>query len=196
VLDRSRSMEGLEHEVNVVAGGLADALHQVGCPVMVVGFTSFGGEDPLRKPTHAPTPVYGFTDAVVHLELYKDWTEPMSVAVWSRVARKAMCGGTPMGHGVEVALRGLRTSADPHRVVIVITDGMPDDPEVVRRQQRVAAEAGIIVIGVEVSEAPEGVEALFEHALRAPGGAGLAGRLVKVLESIVFSAGMPVGRFA
>ena len=187
VVDRSGSMAPVEWSVNVAAAGVADALHQAGCPVMVVGFTSFEGCDLPGQPKQAAAPVYTFREATVYLELYKDWREPMSAAVWSRIAKPAHRGGTPMGDGIEVALRGLRACTDRYRVVLVITDGMPDDPEVVRWQQRVAAEQGIAVIGVEVSEAPQSVAALFEHAVRAPDADRLDIRLVRVLESIVFS---------
>ena len=194
VVDRSGSMERLAESVNVAAGGVADALHQVGCPVMMVGFTSYVGVVLPGEPKFMDRPVFAFRDARVCLELYKDWNEPMSAAVWSRLAHLPHGGGTPMGDGIEVALRGLRTCTDRHRVVLVITDGMPDDDEVVRRQQRVAAEEGIIVIGVEVSEAPEGVAALFKHSVIAPFADGLGERLVRRLESIVFSDNPPPRR--
>jgi len=95
-------------------------------------------------------------------------------------------GGTPLSDGIQYALQELSTRPERHRVVLVITDGMPDNSAVVRRQIRIAAEAGIHVVGVGISSGCYAVKTLFPEHVAVTDLRELPQELLKVLDGIMF----------
>ena len=71
-------------------------------------------------------------------------------------------------------------------MILVVTDGMPDNPEVVRRQIRIAAEAGIHIVGVGISSGCAPVKKLFPEHVVVPDIASLPTELLGVLTKIMF----------
>lgn len=184
VVDLSGSMVIIQPQVSLAAAAVADALCALRCPVQVVGFS---GVDPRAQPEEAVHLAHAHRKNPVRLELFKDWREPMNNAVWSRLGAMTCDGGTPMADGLEWALRGLRGSREPYRVVFVLTDGAPDNEAVVRWQLRSAVEADILVVGVGLDRgARDGVAALFPYHVVVERLADLADGLLGFLERLVF----------
>lgn len=195
VVDESWSMEGAEI-VNATMGSLvvADSLDTLGSPCLVVGprnggrdydraghthsleWGAMGGEDASR---------YHRDDGVI-IDVFKDWEESMTRA-WPRFGRIQANGGTPLSDGIQYALQELQYREERFRVVLVMTDGLPNCPAVVKRQIRLAAKAGVYIVGVGIGSATRrGVEGLFPLRVVVDRLGDLPQALMGVLEGIVF----------
>ena len=73
-------------------------------------------------------------------------------------------GGTPMADGVQFGMQALSDRPERHRVLFVLTDGEPDWEHrgVMRRQIRLAREAGIEVVGIGIDSGCYGVTQTFD----------------------------------
>ena len=194
VVDESWSMDGPEI-INATKGCLvvADSLDMLGSPCLVVGPRD-GGRDYDRRdrPHHEYINWDGEDDpnryhrtSGVIIDVFKDWTESMTKA-WGRFGRIQAEGSTPLSDGIQYGLQELAVRPERHRVVLVMTDGVPNNQAVVRRQIRKAAEAGIWVVGVGIGTGTRrGVEKLFPLNVCCEI-ADLPGELMRVLEGIVF----------
>ena len=117
--------------------------------------------------------------------VFKDWkekTRDVADRFWSYNAS----GGTPLSDGIQFALEQISTREEKHRLVLVITDGIPNCPEVVTRQIRLAEEAGIKVVGVGIGWGCDGVRGLFPDNVVVENVADLPRALVDKVESLVF----------
>jgi uncharacterized protein with von Willebrand factor type A (vWA) domain len=93
-----------------------------------------------------------------------------------------------MADGIQFALDSLNGRKEGHRFVFVITDGAPDGGHepVIRRQVRLAKEAGIQVVGVGMGAwGAQGVQALFDESVYSEDLAALPHMLVKKLNDLI-----------
>ena len=179
VLDESGSMSRLVKLVAKAAIGVADALDGLGCPVQVIGPRSGADWVAEARGCHRYQSV--------HIDVFKDWHESMSKAL-PRFSHVRADGSTPLEDGIQHALRELNGRSEAHRIILVITDGAPDNSAVVRRQIRLAKEAGIQIVGVAIGTGCHySVKSLFpDHILVGHELEDLGVRLVAHLESVVF----------
>ena len=124
----------------------------------------------------------------VAYDLFKDWDESLRhKKVVARFAGYRATGGTPLSDGVAFALQSIGERPERHRVIVVLTDGVPNEKAVMRRLVRQAHEAGIWVIGVGIGSGTEQVRTLYPdknvvvNTLR-----DLPRELLAQIESVVF----------
>ena len=185
VIDESYSMRG-SLQVGAARGALviADAMDLLGSPCQVVGprdgTGGYGWGHNYGNSSHPPHR----TDPV-RIDMFKDWNEPMTQA-FPRFGNVKADGGTPLSDGIQYSLQELNLRTERFRVCMVITDGCPNNQNVVRRQIRLAAEAGVFVIGIAIGGADRAVKRLFPLNCCVRGISSLPQALMGVLEQIVF----------
>jgi len=194
VIDQSGSMNG-QNQVYASMGALAIAepLDKLGAPVMVCGprngryiYGTPEDDQEIRSTTG-----YGKRDKYhrnhgVHIDVFKDWSEPMNRCL-PRFASVLAQGGTPLSDGIQYAMQELSDRTEVHRVIIVLTDGAANCPRVVNRQIRLAKEAGIHVIGVGIGSHCVSVEYQFpENNIQIPDVTELPKKLLSILDGIMF----------
>lgn len=173
--DESGSMYGKELTAAATAMvAIAEAFDSLGSPVMCCGPRDGGrgvpntqhdrrGDDQIRNQTGMPggadTAQY-HRDWPVAIDLFKDWDEPFR-SVKRRFSAYSAIGSTPLSDGLQYALDSISDRPERHRVVLVLTDGEPNQRAVVKRQIRLAKEAGVTVIGVGISDGCYRVPSLF-----------------------------------
>lgn len=190
VIDESGSMSGDRLAAGLAALTIASSLESLGSPCLVVGprngqynyggsmYNDPGYRDGENKPNF-------HRDSGTIIDVFKDWEEPMTRCV-GRFAKVQATGGTPLEDGIQYALQALNTRKERHRVVLVITDGCPDNPDVTRYQIRVAGEAGVQIVGVGISYACKQVEDLFPLNVLVPEVKELPVKLLGILSGIMF----------
>ena len=117
--------------------------------------------------------------------VFKDWkekTKDVAERFWTYNAT----GGTPLSDGIQFALEQINQREEKHRLILVITDGIPNCPDVVRRQIRLANEAGVKVVGVGIGWGCGGVKGLFPDNVVVEDVQDLPRELVDKVESLVF----------
>jgi len=119
--------------------------------------------------------------------IFKDWKEKTK-DVANRFWTYNATGGTPLSDGIQFALEQINEREEKHRLILVITDGVPNCPDVVRRQIRLAEEAGIKIVGVGIGWGCHGVEGLFPDNVVVDNVQDLPRELVDKVESLVFPA--------
>jgi hypothetical protein len=191
VIDESGSMSRLRERAAMAALAIATPLDELGSPCLVVGprngrgsyYNSYGygAEDTRTDNGRARFHRY---DGIV-IDVFKDWDEPMRRAL-SRFPNVRATGGTPLSDGIQYALQSLSERPERHRVVLVVTDGAPNNPAVVRRQIRLAAEQGVIVVGVGISGGCRAVVNLFPVHVAVPKLSELPREVLGILDSIMF----------
>lgn len=188
VIDESSSMGG-SLQVAAAKGALvvADALDVLGSPCLVLGprngyGAGYGYGYSSTPVPHSDHPYHRHSP--VALDIFKDWHEKMET-VWPRFGHVQATGGTPLEDGIQYALQELNTRTERFRVVLVMTDGCPDNSQVCRRQIRLAAESGVFVIGVGIGHVPS-VSTLFPLNVVVSNIAELPTALMRVLEMIIF----------
>ena len=191
VIDQSGSMSNLRMQVAKAAVAISSALDQVGSPCLVVGPRGSWGSRhnktvDLADYTRPDGSERFHRSSGITIDVFKDWHESLA-AVLPRFARVQATGTTPLSDGIQYAMQELNTRPERHRVVMVITDGEPNCENVVRRQVRLAQEAGVQIIGVGIDQGGcAAVPALFPTHVLAPDVEGLPTMLLGVLTSIVF----------
>jgi hypothetical protein len=204
VIDQSGSMQGREqHAAAVSALALAESFDSLNAPVMVCGPRN-GGRDVRRadsgyegdyyyEDSHDGVASHGNpstlrhhrTDAVA-IDLFKDWNESFKQTK-HRFSSVQATGSTPLSDGIQFAMQELNTRPERHRIIIVLTDGCPDNQYVVTRQIRLAREAGITIIGVGISGAEYYLPQLFvDHHIVVENLIELPKRMMEVVGAIVF----------
>ena len=108
-----------------------------------------------------------------------------------RFTKVKATGGTPMCDGIQFALQALSARKERHRILLVITDGEPDwgHSPVIRRQQRLAREAGIALVGVGIDYGCRSVESLYEKHVLVEDVSKLPEQLLKTINDLVFPRG-------
>jgi hypothetical protein len=209
VIDQSGSMSG-SCRVAAAKGAIAIAspLDILGSPCLVVGPRNGGngygyqmwgdhgddyydvvkdenGQPVLDEYGNQQTKPLFHRDGGVIIDVFKDWDDRMT-NVLDRFGRVQACGSTPLCDGIQYAMQELSLRPERFRVIFVITDGYPDQPDVVRRQIRVAAEAGVFVVGVGIDGAGYAVKRLFPIHVVVDKLPDLPNELLKVLDGIMF----------
>ncbi len=204
VIDESGSMCGHEqHAAAVSAIALAESFDSLNAPVMVCGPRNGGrgvrggrstwSDDYYAEDSHQgetercveTTVTYHRHDKVV-IDLFKDWHESFK-AVKHRFASVQATGSTPLSDGIQFAMQELNRRPERHRIIVVLTDGCPDNSAVVKRQIRLAKEAGITIIGVGISGAEHYLPGLFvDHHIVVDDLNMLPKRMMEVVGAIVF----------
>ena len=195
--DESGSMQGRPAQAAATAMiALAESFDSLGCPVMCCGprngrrttgeyadeaFLEGVGESVNNSSTY-------HRHHSSRIDLFKDWHESFRQCK-DRFGSYTASGGTPLSDGIQYALRALNERTERFRVVVVLTDGEPDysHTPVVRRQIRLAREAGIHVIGVGIEGAEYSVPALFpDNHIVVEDLQQLPKRMMAAVEGIVF----------
>ena len=178
VIDESGSMSGLRKDTVKGAVAIADALSSLGCPVLAIGPRNHSGycaENASGCHRYQP----------VRIDVFKDWNESMTTAL-PRFPSITATGGTPLEDGIQYALQELNKRPERHRIVLTITDGVPDNPQVVRNQIRVSADAQIKIVGIGLGYAGDSVGHLFPEHLSVPKIENLPAMLASYLEGVMF----------
>jgi uncharacterized protein YegL len=99
----------------------------------------------------------------IEYPIFKQWEEPF-VSAKQRFESIEAWGSTPMADGVQYGLSALSPRREAHRVLLVVTDGQPDQDHipVMCRQFRLAREAGVHIIGFGVGRHAKYVNEIFE----------------------------------
>jgi len=201
VLDESGSMSALTAKVGQAALAIAEPLDVLGSPCLVVGPRD-AGRDFVRNYEGTPSDYYendGKKDQYgnpisrfhrlshVVIDVFKGWDESMTVAR-NRFGRVQAVGSTPLEDGIQFALQELNHRPERHRVVLVITDGSPNNSNVVRHQIRLAEKAGVHIVGVGVDAGCWNVTKLFPEHVAVLKISELPEKLLEVLDNIIFPA--------
>lgn len=164
VLDESGSMSGALRDATRVMCAITEPLDALNCPVQVSGFRD-GGAYSAPGRNSDETRDYHRTNNIVH-DVFKTFDEPLRAVRW-RFANTRATGGTPMADGVQFGLDALSQRPEGHRVLFVVTDGQPNGGHlpIIKRQCRLAKEAGIHVIGVGLGHGAQYVQNVFEDSV-------------------------------
>jgi len=163
VLDQSGSMCGNLKDATRVLCAITEPLDKLGCPVQVSGFRD--GHRHSSGNQRGDGGDYHRYNSIVH-DVFKTFDEPLRSVKW-RFANTRATGGTPMGDGVQFGLDALSGRPEGHRILFVITDGQPNGGHaaIIKRQVRLAKQAGIHVIGVGLGYGAEYVKDVFPDSV-------------------------------
>ncbi len=171
VLDESGSMDSSLRDVTRIMIALTEPFDALKCPTMVIGF-----RDGKSANRHEGGAFAGMMETVryhryegVHYDIFKMWHERFNTVKW-RFANTQARGGTPMADGIQYALRALDQRMEAHRFMFVVTDGWPNSghTEIIKRQTRIAREAGVHIIGIGMGQGARCVQTLFEDYVWVP----------------------------
>lgn len=190
VVDQSGSMSSRRTEAARALTAICAPLDEVGCPVLAVGFRNgYDYDTPDSSEQVDPSRPYHRTESI-DIDIFKSWDEPVRNCL-GRFTKVKATGGTPMSDGIQFALQALSARKERHRILLVITDGDPDHGHspVIRRQQRLAREAGIALVGVGIDYGCRSVETLYDRHVLVEDVSKLPESLLKVINDLVFPRG-------
>jgi hypothetical protein len=185
--DESGSMCGENQAAAATAMlSIADCFDALGSPVLCCGIQNGGRASGSRAERLAgkSTGLFHRRRGVVY-NLFKDWHEPIR-SCWKRFGSYDAGGGTPLSDGIQYGLRALSERQERHRVLIVLTDGQPCDGAVIKRQIRLAREAGITIIGVGIGGGCGPVRGLFPAHVVVDDLDSLPKQMINAITSVVF----------
>jgi|TARA_R110000824_G_scaffold373638_1_gene564020 Mg-chelatase subunit ChlD len=188
IVDQSGSMSRRRETAAIAMLALADGLDGVGAPVLCAGFRdiwhSQGNVD--LAPIEGTRRNFHRTSAI-GIDVFKGWEEPLRNCL-VRFPSVQATGGTPMADGVQYGLQALSERTERHRILFVLTDGEPDHQHigVMRRQIRLAREAGIEVVGIGIDDGCYGVMRTFEKGVAVSNIKELPKAILTILDEIVF----------
>lgn len=162
VIDESGSMGGHLKTATRIMTAIVEPIESLGFPTLALGIRDGSGD---TTPEGRPAQAYHRYDGVTY-DIFKLWGESFRSVRW-RFANTRATGGTPLSDGIQYALKALSARNEAHRFMFVVTDGAPNGGHtpVIRRQIRLAREAGIIIIGVGIGSGTEEVMRLFDDAV-------------------------------
>jgi cobalamin biosynthesis protein CobT len=190
VIDQSGSMQQRKTEAARALTAICAPLDEVGCPVLAVGFRSgIEHTSPESEMSVDPSRPYHRRTSV-DIDIFKGWDEPVRKCL-GRFTRLMAEGSTPMSDGIQFALQALSTRKERHRILLVITDGEPDwgHEPIIRRQQRLAREAGIALVGVGIDYGCTSVKTLYDRHVLVGDVSKLPEQLLKTINDLVFPRG-------
>ena len=190
IVDQSGSMHSRRETAAIAMMALADGLDGVGAPVLCAGFRDIWGNNygtpdvPMVQGTDGR---HFHRSGNIGIDVFKGWEEPLRKCV-ARFPSVQATGGTPMADGVQYGMQALSERPERHRVLFVLTDGEPDwdHTGVMRRQIRLAREAGIEVVGVGIDAGCYGVRRTFETGVAVENLEELPKAILSILDDIVF----------
>ncbi len=163
VVDQSGSMYDKLVPTQMGMIALANAISDIGGKCEVIGYRSGwnrhrGGGDIAGAHRDHPVTIDVFMDYGDRFHNVKD-----------RFSRLRADGYTPTADGIQYGLEGLSICTEAHRVMFVLTDGEADYTHrpVIKRQIRLAKEAGIRIIGVGLGQGTENVINEYEDSVYA-----------------------------
>ena len=164
VLDQSGSMKPLRRDATRIMMALCEPLDAMNAPTLALGFRDHYDSSSYYSSTqdtgdyHRRTPIC--------YDIFKGFNERFRAVKW-RFANTIADGGTPMSDGVQYALSALSARKEAHRILFVVTDGVPNSPheQVMNHQIRLANEAGIHVIGVGIGYGAHFVQTTFKESV-------------------------------
>ena len=168
---------------------IAVPLAELGAPCLVVGSRSGGGwgsvdnDDPGLYDADGKSRYHRYDG--VTIDVFKDWEEDMRRAL-PRFSRVQSMGSTPLSDGIQYAMQQMNSRPERHRVIFVVTDGQPDNSAVVRRQIRIAREAGVYVVGIGIDSGCWAVKDLFPTHVSVETLSELPKEMLGVLTGIMF----------
>lgn len=194
VIDQSSSMEWPRTKLQDATRcmmAITEPLDALGAAVMAAGFRDGpgiphdGGDD--TRECHR-------TEGVCY-DIFKGFNERFATVKW-RFANTRATGGTPMADGVQLGLDVLEKRPEGHRLLFIVTDGDPNylHDQVIRRQIRLATEAGIRVIGVGIGNDCKNVMRLFDDHVWSPSVREMPQMLISKLNEILDFRGLKRGR--
>ena len=189
--DQSGSMAGQNaHYAAMAMIALADSFESLGSPVMCCGVRNgnWDAKSYWNEPTKWDDSVQFHRSHPVIIDEFKGWDESMKKKhVRGRFSAYKATGSTPLSDGVQYALESISERPERHRVIVVLTDGAPDNAKAMRRLIRIAREAGIWVVGVGIGYGMDRVHDLFvDKAVVCEDPSTMPRDLLSVLEGIVF----------
>ena len=177
-LDESGSMDDSLVEASKMLLALAEPIDSIGGKVLAYGFRDgrqwVDGGQGHRE------------DCSMIYDVFKSWEERF-VTVKGRFANTIATGGTPMAEGIQFGLDNLELRTEKHRILFVLTDGEPNygHRPVIKRQIRVAKEAGIHIVGIGWGYYGRGVQTLYPDHCWADSEAEIPKLLVAKLRSLL-----------
>jgi len=191
VVDESGSMSSVRKDVTRIFCAVTEPFDGLGCATMAMGFRD--GRNGPRNLDPKDTGTYHRTEGIQY-DIFKNWNERFSAVKW-RFANTIACGGTPMADGIQFALDAISRRNEANRVIFVVTDGCPNygHEPIIKRQIRLAREAGIHIIGVGLGGGSSQVIKLFDESIHAPKVMDIPKLLVDKLNRIVDSNGLKRG---
>lgn len=96
------------------------------------------------------------------VEIYKDFDEQLNTPRLTTLGKIAAFGTTPLDDLIDYAVIRLRERKEQHKIILVLTDGEPDNTETVKFQiQTQCPKEGIVPFGVGWGQAEFAVNQLF-----------------------------------
>ena len=194
VMDESGSMaeDQLLKEATRTFMAIIEPFDSLGAATLAIGFRN--GQ--YRVSYNDATEVKGChrTDCIRY-DIFKHWNERFHNVSW-RFANTVARGGTPMADGIQLALDEISKRNEANRVIFVVTDGWPDSEHcpVIKRQIRLAREAGIRIIGVGLSFIARDAIKMFDDHVWAENVEQIPKLIVEKLNEIVDLSGKYRGR--
>lgn len=181
VLDESGSMDDWLKVASSVLFALTEPIDFLGYPTMAIGFRNGYGNAVVEENS-----CRYFRTSGSQIDIFKAFNESFR-AVSHRFAATRATGTTPMADGLQFALEALQERPETHRVIFMVTDGMPDSNHrpVIRWQLRMAKKMGIHVIGVGIGDAAKPVMGLFPESVWASNPKDLPVELLKKLNELL-----------
>lgn len=178
VVDQSGSMRDKLVATQMGMIALAQSISDIGGQVEVIGYTTGRGQH--RKTDHSQ-----HRSASVDIDVFMEYGDRFH-AVKDRFGLVKAKNLTPTADGIQYGLEGLSVRKEAHRVMFVLTDGEPDRGHrpVIKRQIRLAKEAGITIIGVGLGAGTQNVASEYDVSVYAPNMGELPRLLLEKLSDV------------
>lgn len=117
---------------------------------------------------------YGFTDDEMYIYCERNKADRYALG------STRSSGSTPTGMAMQVAGQRIRRMTQSQCLMLVLTDGEPDNHQKVKKQDKLLRKQGIIPVGVGIQDAP--VHGLFQDAVSIKDLSSLAPELGKLMK--------------
>ncbi len=186
--DQSGSMRGARARSAAMAmTAMAEAFDTLGSPIMCCGPRNGKRPSQELRTEFFEAKAQGDFHRLrgTRIDLFKGWDESFRTCR-DRFGSYTATGGTPLSDGIQYAMQELSQREERYRVILVLTDGVPNCERVVRRQIRLAAEAGVFVVGVGIGSDCNAVKGLFPLHITVPDVTTLAKKMMETISTIAF----------
>ena len=182
VVDESGSTKNMGEWLSAIPLMVAGVFDTTGSASAIIGVSTGGDSSVMANPRE-----YSRVHSLV-VSIFKGFGEPFQTAI-SRMGSVRSEGGTPLGDGVEVAWGMLSRRGERHKLIVVVTDGKPNNvPDCVHKVGE-ATRRGAVVIGVGWGKGSLGGEGVFPHWVWADEAQhlapGISGKILEVYRSRV-----------